>query len=143
MFNQSGSPSLLCLSLLCFSVSFVLSLTWSLPHALLVKLKTCWRVVCLASLAVEDVEYSYRFGTPIVGNLRIGLGLVSSYGQNWFTSAVVRAMDCDCNYGPDFGFGSQHVGIDYGYGPHYLPFPFPQLQNVLTMFLCCNVPTCV
>ncbi|KAL7851483.1 hypothetical protein AOLI_G00218390 [Acnodon oligacanthus] len=34
-----------------------------------------WRVVCLATLSVEDIEDIYLFGTMITGVLLIGLGI--------------------------------------------------------------------
>ncbi|KAI4905091.1 hypothetical protein NFI96_030886 [Prochilodus magdalenae] len=40
-----------------------------------------WRVVCLATLSLEDIEDVYLFGTMITGFLLIGLGIALGYGK--------------------------------------------------------------
>ncbi len=51
-----------------------------------------WRIVCLATLSVEDIEDIYLFGTMITGILLIGLGFALSYRRIQKTGTVVQSL---------------------------------------------------
>ena len=50
------------------------------------------RVVCLASLSVEDIEDIYLFGTMITGLLLIGLGFALGYRRIQKTGTAVQNL---------------------------------------------------
>lgn len=51
-----------------------------------------WRVVCLATLSVEDIEDIYLFGTMITGLLLIGLGFALGYRKIKKTGTAVQSL---------------------------------------------------
>ncbi|KAL6476673.1 hypothetical protein MHYP_G00151720 [Metynnis hypsauchen] len=50
-----------------------------------------WRVMCLATLSVEDIEDVYLFGTLITGVLLIGLGIALVYHEIRAIGTAVQA----------------------------------------------------
>lgn len=49
-----------------------------------------WRIVCLATLSVEDIEDVYLFGTVVTGTLLIGLGIALVYREMRGTGLAVK-----------------------------------------------------